>query len=186
LISGNIAWRRSAPAPRLPAPAPRPPRRPPPPRPSSRCAAACRTTPRSPASGACRRAAHRLRPLRRGLSYHFFLLILSYDLIAVDTVISPPKPHSTARHVPYLLVRVRVRPERHRAQSCAIALRSPALLSGPRGDLHQIFTPTPRAHNTHGEGNLQGGSRGGLRLVFCLAQGRQDMCPEVGNTVSGI
>ena len=31
-----------------------------------------------------------------------------------------------ARHVPYLLVRVRVRPERHRAQSCAIPLRSPA------------------------------------------------------------
>ena len=31
---------------------------------------------------------------------------------------------STARHVPYLLVRVRVRPERHRPQSCAIALRS--------------------------------------------------------------
>jgi len=33
---------------------------------------------------------------------------------------------STARHGPYLLVRLRVRPERHRAQSCAIALRSPA------------------------------------------------------------
>jgi hypothetical protein len=33
---------------------------------------------------------------------------------------------STARHGPYLLVRVRVRPELHRAQSCAIALRSPA------------------------------------------------------------
>jgi len=32
----------------------------------------------------------------------------------------------TARHGPYLLVRLRVRPERHRAQSCAIALRSPA------------------------------------------------------------
>jgi hypothetical protein len=33
---------------------------------------------------------------------------------------------STARHGPYLLVRLRVRPERHRAQSCVIALRSPA------------------------------------------------------------
>ena len=33
---------------------------------------------------------------------------------------------STARDGPYLLVRLRVRPERHRAQSCAIALRSPA------------------------------------------------------------
>eukprot|EP00964_Phaeocystis_antarctica_P074693 scaffold45989_cov72-Phaeocystis_antarctica.AAC.2 len=45
------AWRpRNAPAP--PPPAPRPPSSPPPPRPSSRCAAACRTTPRSPASGA--------------------------------------------------------------------------------------------------------------------------------------
>ena len=33
-------------------------------------------------------------------------------------------PLRTARHVPYLLVRVRVRPERHRPQSCAIALRS--------------------------------------------------------------
>jgi hypothetical protein len=32
----------------------------------------------------------------------------------------------TARHGPYLLVRLRVWPERHRAQSCAIALRSPA------------------------------------------------------------
>ena len=29
---------------------------------------------------------------------------------------------STARHGPYLLVRLRVRPERHRAQSCALAL----------------------------------------------------------------
>ena len=37
----------------------------------------------------------------------------------------PPATYlSTARHVPYLLVRVRVRPERHRPQSCAIALRS--------------------------------------------------------------
>jgi len=33
---------------------------------------------------------------------------------------------STARDGPYLLVRVRVRPEHDRAQSCAIALRSPA------------------------------------------------------------
>jgi hypothetical protein len=33
---------------------------------------------------------------------------------------------STARHGPYFSVRVRVRPERRRAQSCAIALRSPA------------------------------------------------------------
>jgi hypothetical protein len=32
----------------------------------------------------------------------------------------------TTRHEPYLLVRLLVRPERHRAQSCAIALRSPA------------------------------------------------------------
>ena len=37
-----------------------------------------------------------------------------------------PLPTSTARHGPYLLVRVCVRPERRRAQSCAIALRSPA------------------------------------------------------------
>eukprot|EP00964_Phaeocystis_antarctica_P067677 scaffold40957_cov63-Phaeocystis_antarctica.AAC.1 len=33
---------------------------------------------------------------------------------------------STARDGPYLLVRVPVRPEHDRAQSCAIALRSPA------------------------------------------------------------
>ena len=32
----------------------------------------------------------------------------------------------TTRHGPYLLVRLRVRPERHRAQSCTIALPSPA------------------------------------------------------------
>ena len=37
-----------------------------------------------------------------------------------------------------LLVRVRVRPERHRAQSCAIALRSPAPVSGPPTDLNDI------------------------------------------------
>ena len=41
---------------------------------------------------------------------------------AAKTPATPP----TARHGPYLLVRLRVRPERHRAQSCAIALRSPA------------------------------------------------------------
>jgi len=50
---------------------------------------------------------------------------------------------STARHVPYLLafrvVRVRVRPERHRAQSCAIALRSPAP-ERSSNDIHQLFT----------------------------------------------
>ena len=51
---------------------------------------------------------------------------------------------STARHGgPYLLVRVRVWPERHRAQSCAIALRSPAS-ERYRGmptwhDIHEIF-----------------------------------------------
>jgi hypothetical protein len=33
---------------------------------------------------------------------------------------------STGRHGPFLLVRLRVWPERHLAQSCAIALRSPA------------------------------------------------------------
>ena len=33
---------------------------------------------------------------------------------------------STGKHGPYLLVRLRVWPERHLAQSCAIALRSPA------------------------------------------------------------
>ena len=37
-----------------------------------------------------------------------------------------PPATSTARHGPYLLVQVCVRPERRRAQSCAIALRSPA------------------------------------------------------------
>ena len=49
---------------------------------------------------------------------------------------------STARHGPYLLYllvrRLRVRPERHRAQSCAIALRSPA--PERSSDIHQIFT----------------------------------------------
>jgi hypothetical protein len=45
----------------------------------------------------------------------------------------PATPTSlrTARHGPYLLVRLHVRPERHRAQSCAIARRSPAP-GGPR------------------------------------------------------
>jgi hypothetical protein len=47
---------------------------------------------------------------------------------------------------PYLLVRVRVRPERHRAQSCAIALRSPAPerssdRSGAGSDIHQNSSP---------------------------------------------
>jgi hypothetical protein len=51
---------------------------------------------------------------------------------------------STARHGPYLLVRVRVRPERHRAQSCAIALRSPAPERSSR-HLHQIL-PSPSGH----------------------------------------
>ena len=37
-----------------------------------------------------------------------------------------PPATRTARHGPYLLVRVRVRPEHDRVQSCAIALRSPA------------------------------------------------------------
>jgi len=48
---------------------------------------------------------------------------------------------STARHGPYLLVRLRVRPERHRAQSCALAL-SISYLIYPVGAIHQIFTPT--------------------------------------------
>jgi len=52
---------------------------------------------------------------------------------------------STARHGPYLLVRLRVRPERHRAQSCTIALRSDKILSylssgDPLHGIHQIFT----------------------------------------------
>jgi hypothetical protein len=50
---------------------------------------------------------------------------------------------STVRHVPYLLVRdfeyVLLRPERHRAQSCAIALRSPAPQRCFRADIHHDF-----------------------------------------------
>jgi hypothetical protein len=60
-----------------------------------------------------------------------------------------------------LLVRLRVRPERHRAQSCAIAPSGHPLLSGPAilsylilsatlHDIHQIFTchpaPSPSGH----------------------------------------
>jgi hypothetical protein len=50
----------------------------------------------------------------------------------------------SARHGPYLLVRVRVRPERHRAQSCAIALRSPA--PERSSDLKRY---SPDIHRTH-------------------------------------
>ena len=48
-LPAQSRWRRSAPAPPPPPPAPRP-RRSPPEQPSSRCTAACRITPRSPAS----------------------------------------------------------------------------------------------------------------------------------------
>jgi hypothetical protein len=49
----------------------------------------------------------------------------------------------TTRHEPYLLVRLLVRPERHRAQSCAIALRSPA--DPNQQNIHQFrrSVPTP-------------------------------------------
>jgi hypothetical protein len=49
----------------------------------------------------------------------------------------------------YLLVRLRVRPERHRAQSCAIALRSPA--PERSSDLKTIFTRYSPPHVTHGQ-----------------------------------
>ena len=52
---------------------------------------------------------------------------------------------SSARHGPYLLVRLRVRPERHRAQSCAIALRSPA--PERSSDLKRY---SPDIHNCNG------------------------------------
>jgi hypothetical protein len=57
----------------------------------------------------------------------------------------PPRPDTGPT---YLLVRLRVRPERHRAQSCAIAIRAPA--PETLNDIHQIFThqifaPDPRA-----------------------------------------
>ena len=58
---------------------------------------------------------------------HYLLLSFSdcrRQARAISAAKTPATP--TARHGPYLLVRLRVRPERHRAQSCAIALRSPA------------------------------------------------------------
>jgi hypothetical protein len=62
---------------------------------------------------------------------------------------------STARHGPYLLVRLRVRPERHRAQSCVIALRSPAPeRSSEYSDIHQIFTPSQCTRHNSGGGDF--------------------------------
>ena len=54
---------------------------------------------------------------------------MAYPASGAAAAKTPATP--TARHGPYLLVRLRVRPERHRAQSCAIALRSPALSGLP-------------------------------------------------------
>jgi hypothetical protein len=68
---------------------------------------------------------------------------------------TPPPATSTARHGPYLLVRIRVRPERHRAQSCAIAL------SGPD---ETIFTSQGVRMNLHSGTCLQ--SIGGLLRVL--------------------
>ena len=57
-----------------------------------------------------------------------------------------PPATRTARHGPYLLVRLRVRPEHDRVQSCAIALRSPA--SERSSDLKR-YSPDihPRHHS---------------------------------------
>jgi hypothetical protein len=50
-----------------------------------------------------------------------------------------PSAASTARHGPHLLVRLRVRPGRHRAQSCAIASGLAASMRSP-WCAHQIFS----------------------------------------------